>query len=428
MVIQRLPPPYIATLRSEELQFTMCMGILIAPRYILTTALCTKYNPKWVTINSTFRSGGDGEHIPILSSVVHPKFHLQSLTYDIAVLLLGRPSINTPATLTFDSYEPGTEGVMRGFGQVDVNGDFPYVLREARGTISSIADCNQKYDVQNHFQEDMMCVVGLTPCTGDNGGPLVVINKEGQEVVVALESWRSVDCNGPYGGYTRLSASQDFIKPFLPGEDVCKRSLERPSLKSIDDMCTKMNPSWVKINSKFRLGGDGEHIPILTTVVHPKFKRVALTYDIAVLLLARPSINTPATLTFDIYESGTKVVMRGFGRLDFNADFADVLREAKGTIAENSVCNQADRLDRLFQDDMICVMGLTTCTLDIGGPLTIVNKKGHEAVVALQSWDSYLCKGHFGGFTRLSASQDFIKPFLQGEDVCKRPVERPSLH
>ncbi|CAK4519198.1 unnamed protein product, partial [Aphanomyces euteiches] len=230
-----LPPPYIATLRSEELQFTMCMGILIAPRYVLTTALCAKYNPKWVTINSTFRSGGDGEHIPILSSVVHPKYHLQSLTYDIAVLLLGRPSTNTPATLTFDSYEPGTEGIMRDFGQVNANGDFPYVLREARGTITSIADCNQKYDVQHHFQEDMMCVVGLTPCTGDNGGPLVVINKEGQEVVVVLESWRSPDCNGPYGGYTRLSASQDFIKPFLPGEDVCKRALERPSLKAIDD-------------------------------------------------------------------------------------------------------------------------------------------------------------------------------------------------
>ncbi|CAK4692683.1 hypothetical protein LEN26_020416 [Aphanomyces euteiches] len=193
-------------------------------------------------------------------------------------------------------------------------------------------------------------------------------------------------------------------------------------------VCTKMNPSWVTINSKFRLGGDGEHIPILTTVVHPKFLRVALTHDIAVLLLARPSVNTPATLTFDIYEPGTKVVMRGFGRLDFNADFADTLREAKGTIAEKSVCNQADRLDRLFQDDMICVMGLTTCTLDIGGPLTIVNKEGQEAVVALQSWDSYLCKGPFGGFTRLSASQDFIKPFLQGDDVCKRPVERPSLH
>ncbi|CAK5054534.1 unnamed protein product [Aphanomyces euteiches] len=192
--------------------------------------------------------------------------------------------------------------------------------------------------------------------------------------------------------------------------------------------CTGMNPSWVTINSKFRLGGDGEHIPILTTVVHPKFLRVALTHDIAVLLLARPSVNTPATLTFDIYEPGTKVVMRGFGRLDFNADFADTLREAKGTIAEKSVCNQADRLDRLFQDDMICVMGLTTCTLDIGGPLTIVNKEGQEAVVALQSWDSYLCKGPFGGFTRLSASQDFIKPFLQGDGVCKRPVERPSLH
>ncbi|KAH9078898.1 hypothetical protein Ae201684P_019962 [Aphanomyces euteiches] len=86
--------------------------------------------------------------------------------------------------------------------------------------------------------------------------------------------------------------------------------------------------------------------------------------------------------------------MRGFGQLGYKADFADVLREAKGTIAVNADCN----------------------------------REGHEAVVALHSWNALHCDVQYGGFTRLGPSLDFLKSFLQGDDVCKQPVERPSLH
>ncbi|CAK4690491.1 hypothetical protein LEN26_008318 [Aphanomyces euteiches] len=144
-------------------------------------------------------------------------------------------------------------------------------------------------------------------------------------------------------------------------------------------------------------------------------------------LLERASIHSPATLTFDTYEPGTNVVLRSFGRLDFDAYFADILREAKGTIAVTADCNRMYRLYDFFKDDMMCVVGLAPCTGDIGGPLTVVNKEGQEAVVALHSWNVHRCNEQYGGFTRLSSSQDFLKPFVPDQDVCKRPVDRPTL-
>ncbi|KAG9405341.1 hypothetical protein AC1031_004449 [Aphanomyces cochlioides] len=214
VVVEEATPAYIATLRAEEFQTTICTGILIAPRYILTTAKCTKLSPRWASINSRFRQGRDGEHIRITGISQHPKFKWPEFTYDMAVLLLERASINTPATLTFDSYEATTQVVMQGFGQLGYKADFADVLREAKGTIAVNADCNR---------------VG-SPLAGDKGGPLTLLNKEGHEAVVALHSWNALHCDVQYGGFTRLGPSQDFLKSFLQGQGVCKRPVERPSL------------------------------------------------------------------------------------------------------------------------------------------------------------------------------------------------------
>ncbi|CAK4073317.1 unnamed protein product [Aphanomyces euteiches] len=218
VVVEAAAPAYIATLRADEFQTTICTGILIAPRYILTTAKCTKLSLTWASINSKFRQGRDGEHIRITAINFHPKFKWPELI------------INTPATLTFDSYEAKTQVVMRGFGQLGYKADFADVLREAKGTIAVNADCNRVYNVDGIFQDDLMCIEGLSPCGGDKGGPLTLLNKEGHEAVVALHSWNALHCDVQYGGFTRLGPSLDFLKSFLQGDDVCKQPVERPSL------------------------------------------------------------------------------------------------------------------------------------------------------------------------------------------------------
>ncbi|CAK4073318.1 unnamed protein product [Aphanomyces euteiches] len=232
--IDKAPTPaYIATMGAKDQKTPDCTGILIAPRYILTNALCTLMRPQWATINSKYSRGGDGEQIAILSHVVHPKFDRWTLTYDIAVYLLERASINKPATLTFDTYDTATPVVFRGFGLLDYNAGFVDVLQEAKGIVAVNSDCNRVFRLDVYlsyrFLDDMMCVVGLTTCSGD-GGPLTVVKKDGQEAVVALASWSSYRCKNQFGGFTRLSASQDFIKFFLPGGDVCTGPVERPSL------------------------------------------------------------------------------------------------------------------------------------------------------------------------------------------------------
>lgn len=98
-----------------------------------------KQNPTRITIDSVFPVAGDGEYIPIMRILLHPKFKTKALTYAIAVLLLEHESVNTPAELTSDSYETATAAVMQGLRSIR--------LRHAQRHYYAISLCQTKSGV-----------------------------------------------------------------------------------------------------------------------------------------------------------------------------------------------------------------------------------------------------------------------------------------
>ena len=175
--LEHAAPSYIASTRVKKLDYTFCTGILIAPRYVLTTASCSKH-AKWVTLNSIHRVGDDGEHIPVVEYVVHPKFDEDSLSFGLGVVVLDYDSKNTPAILSFDLFPPPTDVAVRGFGRLKYKGTLTDILREANGTITSNSVCNNAYQLGGFFKDDTICIVGLSPCHWDEGGPSSLIKKE----------------------------------------------------------------------------------------------------------------------------------------------------------------------------------------------------------------------------------------------------------
>ncbi|KAH9130662.1 hypothetical protein LEN26_008315 [Aphanomyces euteiches] len=209
---------YIASIRRRELSGTSCTGVLIAPHFVLTTAQCT-VGAKWMSIGSPYRVGGGGdvEHIRVSFSYVHPDHNTTTLAFDLAVLRLEHDSNSTPALLTFEFYAHLTPVLVQGFGRLGFNGAMAETLRDANGTITNNRLCNVNYKLGGIFKDDMMCIVGVQPCAG---------------MQAALRFWYDRNCCGNYGGFVRLSAAQDFLKPFLHGfpNDVCKPGFQRPSL------------------------------------------------------------------------------------------------------------------------------------------------------------------------------------------------------
>ncbi|CAK4270238.1 unnamed protein product [Aphanomyces euteiches] len=216
-------PSYIATIRYEQYGSTLCTGSLIAPRFVLTTVNCIE-KAKWVTINANTRVGVEGEHIRVLQWFNHPKNTKNTTAIDVGVLLLEQDSQNQPATLDFTTYPPGTSVIVRGYGRLGYDGGASTFLREANGTIMANGECNKDL-----FNDNMMCIVGVSLCNGDLGAP-VTVTKDQHDVVIAQASWIFRHCSGSYGVYSNLGAAKDFLGSFLPGGDVCKQNMQRPSL------------------------------------------------------------------------------------------------------------------------------------------------------------------------------------------------------
>ncbi|KAH9121830.1 hypothetical protein AeMF1_006609 [Aphanomyces euteiches] len=208
-------PSYIATIRYEQygstkkrgaiklpVHSTLCTGSLIAPRFVLTTVNCIE-KAKWVTINANTLVGVEGEHIRVLQWFNHPKNTKNTTAIDVGVLLLEQDSQNQPATLDFTTYPPGTSVIVWGYGRLGYDGGASTFLREANGTIMANGECNKDL-----FNDNMMCIVGVSLCNGDLGAP-VTVTKDQHDVVIAQASWIFRHCSGSYGVYSNLGAAKD---------------------------------------------------------------------------------------------------------------------------------------------------------------------------------------------------------------------------
>ncbi|KAG9405331.1 hypothetical protein AC1031_004439 [Aphanomyces cochlioides] len=176
--------------------------------------------------------GNTEEVLEIDAFKVHPKAREWPVVkYDIAVVHSKHASKQQPARLGFDNVSIGTPVVVRGRG-VTAYGriNHPKQVREMNGTAVAASVSEQALHEPKAIHESMMCISGVLVCRGDSGGPVSIVQENGEEVVVAVQSLGAKECNESAAVYTRVSTAREFIEPFLSTQPSSSPPTNQPSL------------------------------------------------------------------------------------------------------------------------------------------------------------------------------------------------------
>ncbi|KAG9405340.1 hypothetical protein AC1031_004448 [Aphanomyces cochlioides] len=213
-------PSYMVRLIHPSYTTTFCTGVLIAPRYALTSTQCAQ-----TVVTATI--GSSIETYRINKWYVHPNNNFQTLAFDVVVIELNHSTTNRPAKLNFDVLAPGTEVVVHGFDKFEESDEDRSGLHEKVGNTLASVDCVAKDNAK--VTDDMVCISGSILCGGGNLGAPATTIKNGEPVVVALVSWFTNHCTDDYTGYARISTAKSFLEPYLETNDACAAlAFQRP--------------------------------------------------------------------------------------------------------------------------------------------------------------------------------------------------------
>ncbi|EGZ06482.1 serine protease trypsin-like protein [Phytophthora sojae] len=209
---------------------TFCVGELVAPSYVLTTAACTNgKNPyaasgtyEYVSTGTHYlNSSLDGEKFKIVSAWNHTGYNDTNGAYDFALLKLEKPSkfppVKLPAANDSDT-KPGMWTTFMGWGDTSYpNGTRSYELQRVDLELWDNEACLSEFVVD----DTMVCAggaAGKDSCVGDSGGPLIKDKGTGDsdDILVGLSSW-GVRCEdeGMPTVYSRVSTAVEWINSMM---------------------------------------------------------------------------------------------------------------------------------------------------------------------------------------------------------------------
>ncbi|MFE2754968.1 S1 family peptidase [Actinosynnema sp. NPDC059335] len=170
-----------------------CGGTLVAPAKVVTAAHCaTARTPRntRVVAGREDRRGGDGQVVRVDGIWIHPDYSTAEAGADVAVLTLRSSVDGTPLPLAHRSdgalYEPGTEGLVLGWGRTSEQGPLSRYLLGATVPVLDRDYCADAYPQYDPVA--MTCAGypqgGVDTCQGDSGGPLMAGGK-----LIGITSW-----------------------------------------------------------------------------------------------------------------------------------------------------------------------------------------------------------------------------------------------
>jgi trypsin len=205
---------YLTTLDG----FQYCGGTLVDATKVVTAAHCTvdKTASEVLVVGGREDKESDaGITSKVVGKIwVHPDYDDVRSGADVSVLTLEKRLPYDTAALAgpddADLYEPGTVGLILGWGRTASDGDSSQFLLKAEVPVVSDEDCLTSYET--YASSSMVCAGlpegGVDTCQGDSGGPLVV-----DGVLVGITSWGE-GCAEPnkYGVYTRVATYFDDVR------------------------------------------------------------------------------------------------------------------------------------------------------------------------------------------------------------------------
>ncbi|MFJ6672438.1 S1 family peptidase [Actinosynnema sp. NPDC091369] len=197
-----------------------CGGTLVAPTKVVTAAHCaTMRTPRntRVVLGREDRQSAAGVVARLTDIWVHPDYVSADQGSDVAVLTLRDAVGYTPLPLAEPTdevlYEPGTSGLVLGWGRTSEQGSSSRYLMGATVPVMDDGHCENAYP--QFDPEEMTCAGypegGVDTCQGDSGGPFVAGGK-----LIGVTSWGEGCARaGKPGVYSEIKRYADAIEAQL---------------------------------------------------------------------------------------------------------------------------------------------------------------------------------------------------------------------